>query len=95
MYYVYILRCSDDSFYVGSTHNLEDRVTAHNVGRGSAYTAKRRPVSPHVLRGLSHRSRSDSARTSVKGMEHSKKGKSHPRRSSQAQTLEQTAIIAV
>jgi putative endonuclease len=44
MYYVYILRCSDTSFYVGSTTNLENRVLAHNAGRGSAYTSKRRPV---------------------------------------------------
>ena len=44
MYYVYILRCSDDSFYVGSTQDLQDRVHAHNAGRGSAYTFKRRPV---------------------------------------------------
>ncbi|MBS0153834.1 MAG: GIY-YIG nuclease family protein [Nitrospira sp.] len=32
MYYMYILRCSDDSFYVGSTRGLQDRVHAHNVG---------------------------------------------------------------
>ena len=44
MYYVYILRCSDDSFYVGSTRDLSNRVNAHNVGRASAYTLKRRPV---------------------------------------------------
>jgi putative endonuclease len=44
VYYVYLLLCSDDSFYVGSTQNLPDCVQAHNVGRGSTYTPKRRPV---------------------------------------------------
>lgn len=44
MYYVYILRCSDDSFHVGSTKNVEDRIQAHNSGRGATYTFKRRPV---------------------------------------------------
>jgi putative endonuclease len=44
MYYVYILRCSDDSFYVGSTEHLQARVHAHNSGRGATYTFKRRPV---------------------------------------------------
>ena len=44
VYYVYILRSSDTSFYVGSTTNLEDRILAHNAGRGSAYTSTRRPV---------------------------------------------------
>jgi len=44
MYYVYILRCSDSSFYVGSTHDLQARLKAHNDGRGAAYTFKHRPV---------------------------------------------------
>lgn len=44
MHYLYILCCSDDTFYVGSTRNLEDRVIAHNDGRGASYTFKRRPV---------------------------------------------------
>ena len=44
MYFVYILRCADDSFHVGSAQNLEDRVKAHNDGRGAAYTFKHRPV---------------------------------------------------
>ncbi len=44
MYYVYILRCSDSSFYVGSTHDLQARLKAHNDGRGAGYTFKHRPV---------------------------------------------------
>ncbi len=42
--FVYILRCSDDSYYVGSTRTLEYRVWEHNEGLGSRYTACRRPV---------------------------------------------------
>jgi hypothetical protein len=37
------LRCADDSFHVGSAQNLEDRVKAHNDGRGAAYTFKHVP----------------------------------------------------
>ncbi|HSE91163.1 MAG TPA: GIY-YIG nuclease family protein [Candidatus Binatia bacterium] len=44
MYYVYILRCADDSFYVGSAQDLDSRVKAHNDGQGAAYTFKHRPV---------------------------------------------------
>ena len=44
MYYVYILRCSNDSYYVGSAQDLDARVKAHNAGRGAAYTFKHRPV---------------------------------------------------
>jgi predicted GIY-YIG superfamily endonuclease len=42
--HVYILRCADGSYYVGSTEDLKDREDAHNTGRGSKYTFLRRPV---------------------------------------------------
>jgi putative endonuclease len=41
---MYILRCADDSYYVGSTTNLERRLWEHNEGIGAQYTARRRPV---------------------------------------------------
>lgn len=44
MWYVYILRCADDSLYIGETPDVTLRVMKHNEGGGSAYTAKRRPV---------------------------------------------------
>jgi len=44
VYHVYILRCSDQSLYVGSTHNIERRVEAHNAGLGATCTFQRRPV---------------------------------------------------
>ncbi len=45
MAWLYILKCSDGSYYVGSTTNLERRVDEHNEGLGSKYTARRLPVS--------------------------------------------------
>ncbi len=43
--HVYILRCSDGSFYVGSTRKpLEERQGEHSLGAGNGYTACRRPV---------------------------------------------------
>lgn len=44
MYYVYIVRCSDGTYYTGQTQDIEARVACHNEGRGAAYTAIRRPV---------------------------------------------------
>ena len=42
---VYILRCSDGSYYVGSTRaSLEQRLAQHNAGIFGGYTARRRPV---------------------------------------------------
>ncbi|MBZ5734958.1 GIY-YIG nuclease family protein [Nocardioides sp. TRM66260-LWL] len=46
MPWVYILRCADDSFYVGSTVDLPRRLAEHQRGDGAAYTRirRRRPV---------------------------------------------------
>jgi len=43
-FFVYILRCSDGSYYVGHTDDLEARLGQHHEGRGSGYTSKRLPV---------------------------------------------------
>ena len=42
--FVYMLRCSDGSLYVGSTRDLLTRVHQHQIGEGAAYTRTRRPV---------------------------------------------------
>jgi putative endonuclease len=45
-YYVYMLLCSDGSFYVGITNDVERRVAQHNLGWDpDSYTHSRRPVS--------------------------------------------------
>jgi predicted GIY-YIG superfamily endonuclease len=44
MAFAYILRCADDSLYVGHTDDLALRERAHNDGFASTYTAARRPV---------------------------------------------------
>lgn len=43
---VYMLRCVDNSYYVGCTKhgNIDHRLDQHNGGFGGEYTAKRRPV---------------------------------------------------
>ncbi|MGZ3874801.1 MAG: GIY-YIG nuclease family protein [Mucilaginibacter sp.] len=44
-YYVYILLCSDNSYYTGVTNNPERRLYEHEHGLDpSSYTCKRRPV---------------------------------------------------
>lgn len=42
--FVYILSCSDGTFYVGSTSDLRERERIHNEGHGAEYTASRWPV---------------------------------------------------
>jgi predicted GIY-YIG superfamily endonuclease len=43
-FFTYILRCSDRSYYVGHTDELERRLTNHETGATPGYTATRRPV---------------------------------------------------
>ncbi|WP_194525031.1 GIY-YIG nuclease family protein [Zobellia roscoffensis] len=44
-YYVYILECSDHSFYVGFTNDVKRRLAEHQTGfYKNAYTSTRRPV---------------------------------------------------
>ena len=44
--YVYIVRCADNSYYVGSAtgEDLNKRIDQHNAGAFPGYTLKRRPV---------------------------------------------------
>ena len=44
MAWMYILECSDGSYYVGSTNNLERRSREHREGHGARYTTNRLPV---------------------------------------------------
>ena len=44
-YSVYILKCSDDSYYTGVTNDIDGRVLEHQNGKDpKAYTYKRRPI---------------------------------------------------
>jgi putative endonuclease len=44
MAWIYILKCSDGTFYTGSTTNLARRFEQHQSGFGANYTRKRLPV---------------------------------------------------
>lgn len=44
MNYVYIVECSDGTFYTGWTNNLEKRIDMHSKGTGAKYTKGRGPV---------------------------------------------------
>lgn len=44
-FFVYIVECSDKSYYVGCTNNLDKRLKQHNESKwGAHYTKIRRPV---------------------------------------------------
>ncbi|MCK5241531.1 GIY-YIG nuclease family protein [bacterium] len=42
-YFIYILQCSDKSYYTGYTPDIQKRLAVHQTGRGSKYVHSRRP----------------------------------------------------
>ena len=54
---LYILKCSDESFYTGITNDLERRLKMHQAGKASRYTRTRGPVEMLYSEPCSDRSR--------------------------------------
>lgn len=44
MNYIYIIECSDKTFYTGWTTDIKRRIDEHNSGNGAKYTRGRTPV---------------------------------------------------
>jgi putative endonuclease len=44
MWFVYILKCSDNSLYTGYTNNVKKRFETHKLGKGGKYTRSHKPV---------------------------------------------------
>ncbi|KAA3660936.1 MAG: GIY-YIG nuclease family protein [Calditrichaeota bacterium] len=42
--WVYILKCSDGTYYTGSTTNIDLRIKEHQLGEGAEWTKKRLPI---------------------------------------------------
>lgn len=56
LFYVYMLKCSDNTLYTGYTVNLEARINSHNKGKASKYTRGRLPVELVYYEELSSKS---------------------------------------
>ncbi len=54
-WFVYILRCADDSLYTGVAKDVEKRLEQHNAGRGAKYTRSRAPVTLYYMEQCSDR----------------------------------------
>lgn len=72
-WYVYVLLCSDGTYYTGITVDVDRRLHVHNLGRGAKYTRPRLPVS--LLRMEGPMTRSDALRREleIKGMQREEK----------------------
>jgi predicted GIY-YIG superfamily endonuclease len=73
MFWVYILRCSDNSYYTGHTDNLEQRINQHHIGVEGGYTSTRRPVTLVWTQECSTREEALSAEMQIKGWSRKKK----------------------
>jgi putative endonuclease len=73
VFYTYMLRCSDGSYYVGHTESLEARIVAHYDGMIAGYTRSRRPVTLVWNDSFSSREEALAAERRIKGWSRAKK----------------------
>ena len=72
-FWVYVLRCSDGSYYTGHTDNLEHRIGTHQSGELPGYTLHRRPLSLAYSQECVTREEALSAELQIKGWSRAKK----------------------
>ncbi len=72
-FFVYVIRCVDDSYYTGHTDDLEKRMAAHNRGEVSGYTLGRRPVQLVFVEEFTSREDAFQLERKIKGWSRKKK----------------------
>ena len=73
LWYVYILRCRDDTLYCGITPDLDKRIQLHNCGKGAKYTRGRGPVELMYAEQLQSRSDASKREAAIKRLSRSEK----------------------
>jgi putative endonuclease len=74
MYFVYILQCSDHTFYTGITTNLDRRLKEHNSSKlGAKYTKARRPVKLIYSKEFENRSEASTEEARIKKLSRTEK----------------------
>lgn len=73
-FWVYILKCSDDSFYTGHSDNLEKRLFEHREGIiSTCYTFNKRPLELVFVESFNSREEALSREQQIKGWSRAKK----------------------
>jgi tRNA/rRNA methyltransferase len=72
-FYVYMLKCGDDSYYIGHTDCLEMRMAEHYMGKISGYTKSRLPVKLVFFQEFGSRYEALAAERQIKGWSRKKK----------------------
>ena len=73
VFWVYILRCADKSYYTGHTDRLEERVAKHQIGEIDGYTATRLPIELVFAEEFSSREEALARERQIKGWSRKKK----------------------
>lgn len=73
MFFVYILRCGDNSLYTGWTTDIERRLRQHNKGTASKYTRSRLPATLVYYEELSSKIEAQKREFEIKQFSKSKK----------------------
>ena len=72
-WYVYMLRCGDDTLYTGCTNDMTRRLAAHQKGTGAKYTRSRLPVELVYQESLPDRSAALRREAAVKKLSRAQK----------------------
>jgi len=72
-FFVYILKCSDNSYYAGHTENLEKRLSEHQSGIYKGYTSSRLPVKLVFVQQCASRYEALAAERKIKNWSRNKK----------------------
>ena len=74
MWYLYILKCKDNTFYTGVTTDLERRIKEHNSSKfGAKYTRARRPVKLVYSKRKKNKSYAQKEEAKIKNLSRAKK----------------------
>jgi predicted GIY-YIG superfamily endonuclease len=72
-WFVYILRCADDSLYTGIAKDVDRRLKQHNAGTASRYTRSRLPVTREYQEEQPNQSMALKREFAIKAMSRQKK----------------------
>ena len=70
---MYILKCKDNSYYVGHTDNIDQRISEHNENKFKCYTSSRLPIEVLFVQSFASRDEAFNAERQVKKWNRQKK----------------------
>jgi putative endonuclease len=72
-FYVYILQCTDGSFYTGYTKDLDERTRQHQNGKGAKYTKAHKPQTVAYVELFDTRIKAMKREREIKKLNHQQK----------------------